>query len=501
MKAIMVMYDSLNRRLLPNYGCSLLHMPNFCRLAEHVVTFERAYVGSMPCIPARREIHTGRYNFLHRSWGPLEPFDDSMPELLKKHGVHSHIVTDHLHYVEDGGVHYLNRYSTWETFRGQEGDECRGDLRPAEITQIPRMKDVPERYRKYHVMREIMAKQDIINRRFIHGEEDFPQTKTFSAGLDFIRRNCDYDNWFLQIETFDPHEPYFSPDHYQDLYSAHGKEYPYDWPAYGEDTDKIDTEEMRKKYFALASMCDANLGKILDIMDEKDLWKDTMLIVNTDHGFLLGEHGWWGKNLMPLYNDIANIPFFIWDPRSGCRRERRQSLVQTIDIAPTLLEYFGIDIPSDMQGKPLKDTVASDKPVRDYALYGYHGGAVNITDGTYTYLRYPESAGLEHVYEYTLMPSHMHRPFSPEELRHAELSKPFSFTKGCPVLKIPTLSSFCGESDFHYGNLLFNVAEDPEQLHPLTDSVKEAQLLQEMKKLMIESDAPAEVFEKIGIQN
>lgn len=499
MKAIMVMYDSLNRRLLPNYGCDLLHMPNFRRLEKHTVTFDRCYVGSMPCIPARREIHTGRYNFLHRSWGPLEPFDDSMPELLKKNGIYSHIVTDHLHYVEDGGVHYLNRYSSWETFRGQEGDEFRGDLSPAEITQLPRMKDVPGRYQKYHVVREAMAEQDIKNRRFIHDEKDFPQTKTFSAGLDFIRRNYGYDNWFLQIETFDPHEPWFSPDAYQDLYSEHGKEYSYDWPPYGEDSDKIDTKEMRRKYFALASMCDANLGKILDIMDEKDLWKDTMLIVNTDHGFLLGEHGWWGKNLMPLYNDIANIPFFVWDPRSGHSGERRQSLIQTIDIAPTLLEYFGIDIPANMQGRPLRDTIAADKPVRRYALYGYHGGAVNITDGTYTYLRHPKTAGFEHVYEYTLMPAHMHHPFSSEELQKAELAAPFSFTRGCPVLKIPTLSSSTGEGDFLYDNLLFHVEEDPKQLTPLTIPSKETELIKEMKKLMTESDAPAEVFERLGI--
>jgi len=87
MKAIMVMFDSLNRRLLPNYGCDWTHMPNFNRLAKKTVTFDNSYVGSMPCIPARRDLHTGRYNFLHRSWGPIEPFDDSMPEILKNNGV------------------------------------------------------------------------------------------------------------------------------------------------------------------------------------------------------------------------------------------------------------------------------------------------------------------------------------------------------------------------------------------------------------------------------
>jgi arylsulfatase A-like enzyme len=103
MKAIMIMFDSLNRRYLPPYGCEWTHAPNFERLAGRTVTFDNCYVASMPCMPARRELHTGRYNFLHRSWGPLEPFDDSMPETLKRHGVYTHLVTDHQHYWEDGG--------------------------------------------------------------------------------------------------------------------------------------------------------------------------------------------------------------------------------------------------------------------------------------------------------------------------------------------------------------------------------------------------------------
>ncbi len=95
MKAIMIMYDSLNRHMLAPYSCHWTHTENFRRLARHTVTFDNCWVGSMPCMPARRELHTGRYNFLHRSWGPLEPFDDSMPEILKEAGIHTHLISDH----------------------------------------------------------------------------------------------------------------------------------------------------------------------------------------------------------------------------------------------------------------------------------------------------------------------------------------------------------------------------------------------------------------------
>lgn len=110
MRVIMVMFDTLTRKFLPNYGNDWVQAPNFQRLAEHCTRFDRFYGGSMPCMPARRELHTGKYNFLRRGWGPLEPFDRSVMEVLKQNGIYTHLVTDHSHYWEDGGATYHNRY-------------------------------------------------------------------------------------------------------------------------------------------------------------------------------------------------------------------------------------------------------------------------------------------------------------------------------------------------------------------------------------------------------
>ena len=121
MKAVMLMFDSLNREMLQPYGCKWVFTPNFQRLSEKCVRFDNCYAGSLPCMPARRELQTGRYNFLHRSWGPLEPYDDSMPQILKNNGVYTHLVSDHVHYWEDGGATYHSRYNSWEyIFRLQE---------------------------------------------------------------------------------------------------------------------------------------------------------------------------------------------------------------------------------------------------------------------------------------------------------------------------------------------------------------------------------------------
>ena len=481
MKAIMVMYDSLNRRMLEPYGCDWVHTPNFARLAERAATFDTCYVGSMPCMPARREIHTGRYNFLHCGWGPLEPFDDSMPELLKQHGVYTHLVSDHYHYWEDGGATYHTRYNSWEFPRGQEGDPWKGV-----VGDYPIPENINGKGRR----------QDWVNRPCMEPEARHPQTQTFDLGEEFLRTNHAADNWFLTIETFDPHEPYFVPQRFRDLY-PHEYDGPiFDWPGYRRVTETPEqVRHCRYESASLHSMCDYSLGRVLDLMDEYDLWHDTLLIVNTDHGFLLGEHGWWAKNIPPLYNEVANTPLFIWDPRCGVRGERRQALVQTIDLASTLLDYFGVECPPDMQGVPLRETVATDVPVREAALYGYLGGAVNITDGRYTCLRAPAAADNGPLAIYTLMPTHMRERYNADELRDATLAPPFTFTKEMPTLRVPRP----GRRPLEAETMLFDLVADPGQEHPLDNPEVEARLAAQMAQLMRENDAPAEQFARMGL--
>ncbi|MCY4024103.1 MAG: sulfatase [Anaerolineaceae bacterium] len=489
MKAIMVMFDTLNRHMLPPYGCDWTHAPNFARLAQRSVTFDRSCVGSMPCMPARRELHTGRYNFLHRSWGPLEPFDDSMPELLKDKGVYTHLVTDHYHYFEDGGATYHQRYNSWQFARGQEGDPWMGQVAEP---------DIPETMPNTRVYRP-MWRQDWVNRGFMKEEDRQPQAKTFAMAGDFLRRNHQDDNWFLQIETFDPHEPFFTQEHYKALY-PHRYEGPhFDWPDYGvvqESPEEV--HHLRMEYAALLSMCDHYMGKIIDLMDELDLWQDTMLIVNTDHGFMLGEHDWWGKMVMPFYEEVAHTPLFIWDPRCARKGERNAALVQTIDLPATLLEYFGVELPAAMQGRPLRDTLATDAPVHEAVMFGLHGAHVNLTDGRYVYMRGPASEDNAPLYNYTLMPTHMRERFPPSELQDTALAPAFEFSKGCALLKIPSQPKHMSEPH-GFATTLWDVEADPLQTQPLQDAALEARLADQMRALMEENEAPAEQYERLGL--
>jgi arylsulfatase A-like enzyme len=485
MKAIMVMFDSLNRRFLPPYGADWTHAPNFSRLAERSATFDTCYAGSMPCMPARRELHTGRYNFLHRSWGPLEPFDDSVPELLKGSGVHTHLTTDHHHYWEDGGATYHGRYSTFEFLRGQEGDPWKGQVADPEI---------PESLK---AMRHSPWRQDWVNRQYMADEADHSQTRTFDAGLEFLRTNHAEDGWFLQIETFDPHEPFFSHARHKAHY-PHDYDGPhFDWPDYKQVQESPEqVEHGRLEYAALLSMCDASLGRVLDAMDELGLWDDTLLIVNTDHGLLLGEHGWWGKSVQPWFDETIHTPLFVWDPRSRVRGERRQSLVQTIDLGPTLLEYFGVDRTPDMMGRPLRETVATDAPVREAGIFGAFGGQVSVTDGRYVYMRACATPSNQPLHEHTLMPTHMRGHFQPRELRGAELVAPFGFTKEVPLLKVP---GFTLTNPYAFGTLLFDLETDPGQQNPLVDDELELRMAELLVRQMRAAEAPDGQYERLGL--
>jgi len=485
MRAVVVMYDTLNRRFLPPYGGDWVKAPNFERLAAHALTFDCAYAGSLPTLPCRREWHTGRYNFLHRRWGPVEAFDDSMPEILRESGVWTHLATDGYHYFEDGGSTYHNRYRSWEFFRGQEGDLWHADL----TVKFPG--DLARKNRN--------GEQDWINRQYTREEQDWPQYGTFSAAERFLRTNAKEDDWLLHAETFDPHEPYFAPQKYRDLY-PHDYDGPLDdWPAYRrcEDAPPELIEHYRCEHAALTSMCDASLGRVLDLFDELDLWKDTLLIVTTDHGFLLGEHGWTGKMVMPDYDEVARIPLFIWDPRSGRKGERCSQLVQTIDFAPTVLEFFGKEIPADMRGVVLKDTIAADSPARAAGLFGTHGGHVSVTDGRYVYMRAPQNENSGPLFNYTLTSTNMKGWLSAQGFEQAEVAGPFGFTKGMRLLKLPARERWGSPPE--YGNLLFDTETDPAQEKPFSDPEIEKRLIGEMVRLMTEHEAPPEQYERLGL--
>jgi len=500
MRTVFVLLDSLNRHALSCCGGDL-ETPNFDRLASHCVQFDRHYTGSLPCMPARRDLQTGRLCFPHRSWGPLEPFDNSFAEILRLNGVHTHLVTDHFHYFEDGGAGYHTRYSTWEFIRGQEYDQWKAKV-------VPPMDDYRARYSAvcYDPSKNPTRVQHLVNRDFMQDEADLPTPRCINAALEFLEQNRLADDWLLQLELFDPHEPFHAPDRFRKPGDSAYTGAILDWPDYKRVTESPEeVAEIRANYAALVRMCDEYLGTLLDYFDSHNLWSDTALVVSTDHGFLLSEHEWWGKCRMPYYQEIVHIPLFMHVPgHSELSGTRSQALTQTPDIMPTLLDLHGCAIPSEVTARSLLKTLRMDDSNRVVAT-GIFGGPIGVTDGRYMMFHYPPNVLGEGLFEYTLNPQHMRAPFTSAEMRTATMSPAFNFTRNMPLMKIAALPDAMrvpnhdGQTFEDQGFKLFDLERDPGQTNPIRDAAVEARLYAGLMALLQETDVSPETLDWYGL--
>lgn len=498
MKAIVFLFDTLCRRFLPCYGNDWVKAPNFRRFAERSVIFDNHWVGSAPCVPARRDLFTGRLNFLERNWGPIEPFDHTLPQALRNNGVFTHMATDHYHYFRIGGENYCQQFDTWELIRGQENDPWVSRVNPG--TAPPHLGKYTPQYR--------------MNQTKMRQEPDFPGPLTLQAAAEWLENNRDADNYLLWVEVFDPHEPFDFPPEYLARYDDDYTGPLYQWPEYKPvNVPDAAVEHLRKRYAALLTMTDQWFGKVLDVIDRQQLWDDTLMILTADHGYMLGEHGFMAKNYMPAYNEVFHIPLMVYRPGDPECSGRIAALTQNIDLLPTLIDYFKIDpnsCPNQLHGGswlPLLDGTAAK--IRDYALYGYFGRDINITDGNYTYFRAAASPTNGPLHIYTAVPTTLNQyfnGFSPAEMALIENGRFLPWTP-YPVYKIPAAivqmrdrtQAINHRSPFLETNRLFDIKDDYTQEHPLTDAEIEHRMCRALIEALAKHDAPKEQLERVGL--
>lgn len=491
MKTVLLIMDTLNRAYLPAYGDTQTIAPNFQRLQEKTMCFENFYCCSMPCMPARREMHTGRPNFLHRSWSPLEPFDSSVIRDLKETGIYTHMITDHYHYWEVGGYGYLNQYNSMEMIRGQQGD-----LWIPFVGQV----DYPPNLSKRAGSDNF--NHDWVNRQVVKSKDDLPTAKVFAKGLDFLEENHGKDDWFLTMESFSPHEPFFTTEDFLSLYPEEDSEQLMDWPDYGKNNLSPEiTKQVVRKYRAMISMVDFYLGKVLDCFDKYNLWDSTALIVYTDHGFLLGEHECLGKNIMSPYEELTHLPFFMHDPRYPAQGTRVEGLAQSLSLAPTIADLFSISAPKGCINNSLKELYKDGIQQFDSVIFGVFGAQIGITDGRYVLFKSPKEECKGELYNYTLSPQHMRWYFSPDELKEAEFVEVKLYnsedTETQNLLKIPARED---PRWFEMEDQLFDLVSDPEQKNPIEDASVKFELEMKLRNNFLRYNAPDEMYPRFGLK-
>ena len=282
------------------------------RLIERGTVFDNAYIGSTPCMPARRDIYTGRLEFLERGWGPLEEEDCDLPRqvsgppnrsirwTMEQGYPVSCLLTDHFHLWEQGSGNYHMGYTGFEFVRGIESDARFTD--PIDFPCPPgdRMGKNERHWRNVHFIRQ--------------RDEDYFCAQVCTKAADWLRRNSMHEDFYLHLDIFDPHEPWDPPEDILKQFDPRGYDIeglraaaPY--APWRDHYSEAQFENMRARYAAKVVFLDQWLGKVFDALDALDLWKDTLVVLTTDHGTWNGDHGRMGKLGTHQYDGCAHIPF------------------------------------------------------------------------------------------------------------------------------------------------------------------------------------------------
>lgn len=506
MNVLFISIDSLRKDFLNTYRDTPtvvdynVETSNLDKFAEKATVFDNHYAGSLPCMPARREWLTGTQEFLWRPWGPIEPFDETLPQLMRKNGILSQLVTDHYHLFQHGSHGYFEDYNGFEFIRGHEYDALHTtpkfpDRDFLDQTADPAT-DPPDSVKfknRSQYARNVEEFSEI---------EDFFAPKVFSKVADWLTENQEWDEWFCQVDSFDVHEPFHVPEPYASMYTD---EDPTDpdmpvWPYYGpidEGQSELSDRQLgflRSQFAGKVTMVDEWFGRVLNALDEDNLWEETMVIVTSDHGFFLGERGAVGKNQFPVLDLLANTPLMVWHPNMEQAGGRVDELTSAVDLYSTILEAFGIDESTGPHSKSLLPLLSDpDYDHRDWALYGYWGSAMNITDGTYTYHHPCDPTVPTECYSTMMMNPHkwLQPPEPQEEAKTGTL--PYSDT---PVWK------YSGSSYSQLDEpLLYNTELDPEQQDNLaTQAHEEADRMKELMTSALESlGAPESQYNRLSL--
>jgi arylsulfatase A-like enzyme len=492
MNIVLVLIDSLNRHYLSAYGQSHVATPTLDAFARRAWRFDNHFVGSLPCMPARREIFAGFKEMMWRPWGPLEPFDARLPKLLEAQGYLTGLVTDHYHYWGLEAHGYLQSFQSSRLIRGHESDNWKAPI--ANCEPLPRWVSNIERWRPGK------GRRYYGNVKAFRGEEDYFPAKVMTTAARWLEQNGHRAPFFLQVESFDVHEPFDIPEPYASMYGDGSEREKYTvWPPY-QDTEMLarfmaetTTEELafiRSQYAGKLSMVDRWLGALMNTLDERDLWDETMVIVTTDHGHDLGERGAFGKQY-PDYDSHANIPMFVWHPDLPGEARGIGRLTQTVDLFPSILEAGGVTVPEHGHGRSFLSLLRGQDGGHEALLYGWFGQGACVTDAEWTLFKSPEKDGPLYYYSAAIYKSK-----TADSIARATGSGHF-----IPHVDLPQWQAPPKVQVFSRENFLFNRRKDPRQTENLWDSEPEQRerMLAILRTLMESEGVPQEQHERLGL--
>ena len=411
---IFFLVDDHALKAVSSYEGSLIETPNLDRIANHGMRFDAACVTNAICAPSRTVILTGTHSHINGVIDNGSRFDSSQPTfplLLQESGYQTALI---------GKWHLKSNpvgFDYWEILRGQgqyyspefmkseKGSEPVTNVLDGYCTDITTDLTIDWLNEKRSTEEPflLLCHHKAPHRTWMPGpnqlplfnDTEFPEPETLfddfegRASPATTQEMTISNHMYLWHDLMVPPEvgaTLEGPDKWaqgnidrmnDSQLTAWNETFDADNEAFkesnlkGDDLTRWKYQRYMKNYLRCIKGIDDNVGRILDYLEENNLEDNTIVIYMSDQGFFLGEHGWYDKRFM--YEPCLRIPLLISWPNVTSEGSSTSALVQNLDLAPTILEIAGIEIPARMQGESIVPILKGDTPEwRDSMYYHYY---------------------------------------------------------------------------------------------------------------------------------
>jgi arylsulfatase A-like enzyme len=393
---LLILVDDL-KPTLGCYGDSIAKTPNIDRLAARSMRFDLAYCNQAVCAPSRFTLMLGSHSTSTGLYGLSSRLRDRIPDAVTlphhfaRHGYRTESLGKvfHVGHGNDGDpqsfsvAHFSDKVIEYADPASTDGGQLTREEAYFSNQQLNRIKELPRG--------AAFESPDVADEAYADGRVAAETIQRLQAARQ--RRDSEGTPFFIAVGFARPHLPFSSPQRYWDLYDpeqfaapatektpegapkvagkTNGELANYKPVPNSGEVDAALRTQLTHGYYASVSFVDAQIGKVLDELDRQQLTDNTIVVLWGDHGFHLGDHGYWTKHTN--YEQANRIPLLIAAPGVAKPGSSTRQLAESADVFPTLAELAGLDAPTGPQridGRSLVPVLRdSSARVRDHAYH------------------------------------------------------------------------------------------------------------------------------------
>ena len=415
---VFIMSDDHAYQAISAYGHGLNETPNIDRIAQEGAIFTRSTVTNSICAPSRAVLLTGKHSFINGKVDNVQPFDwdqDNFPKLLQANGYQTALIGKiHLDGLPQGFDYSMVLPGQGHYYNPDflvNGEKKRFEGYVTDITTDEAMKWLTETRDPdqpfclmYHQKAPHRNWQPAPEYLTLYDDRTFdPPANYFDDATNYAGRGTAAKEQEMEIDGdaqwghdfkmvvdpngdstgFDKELARFTEEQLTQWNAAYDPKNEAFKKAYaqngeldfaGDNAREVAVWKYNryiKDYLRTIKSVDDGVGEVLDYLEENGLADNTIVVYTSDQGFYLGEHGWFDKRFM--YEQSFRTPLLVRYPKEVAAGTEISKLVQNLDLAPTLLDYAGVEIPSAMQGKSFRKLVSGEaEQWRDAVYYTYY---------------------------------------------------------------------------------------------------------------------------------